>query len=70
MSVKEIIDNAAWTSEAYLIAVETSSEYNINWEWVYGELSAGKYRLCKEITDFKNTGDYDSELYFVEFEIN
>ena len=70
ISVKEIIDNAAWTSEAYLIAVETSSEYNINWEWVYGELSAGKYRLCKEITDFKNTGDYDSELYFVEFEIN
>ena len=29
----------------------------------------GKYRIGKEITDFRVTGDYDDAVYFVEFEI-
>ncbi len=46
-----------------------SCEWDVNWEWLYGVLAEGKYRIGKEITDFRDTGDYDSAIYYAEFEI-
>lgn len=46
-----------------------SCEWEVNWELLYGVLAEGKYRIGKEITDFRDTGDYDSAIYYAEFEI-
>ena len=44
-------------------------EFKINWEWLYGKLPTGTYRITKEFTDFRGTGDYDNFVYWTEFEI-
>ena len=58
-----------WTDEALLIKKEDVTRWEIDWAWLYGKLPEGKYRIGKEITDFRATGDYDTEIYYAEFEI-
>ena len=58
-----------WTQEAWIIPMNDTHEWEVNWEWLYGAVSKGKYRIGKEITDFRAAGDYDNVVYFVEFEI-
>lgn len=41
--------DAAWTSIAYIIEEEGESRFPENWEWLYGELTDGSYRIGKEI---------------------
>lgn len=59
--------NIGWTAEAWMIPTDNKAEWEVNWEWLYGELPAGKYRIGKEIMDFRASGDYDKEIYFAEF---
>ena len=58
-----------WTSEAWMIPKDDTCEWEVNWEWLYGAIPNGKYRIGKEIMDFKGPGDYDNAIYFAEFEI-
>ncbi len=58
-----------WTEEAYKIPMDDTVEWIINWEWLYGKLPVGKYRIGKSIMDFRETGDYDTATYYAEFEI-
>ena len=58
-----------WTDEALIIKKEDVTRWEIDWAWLYGKLPEGKYRIGKEITDFRATGDYDTEIYYAEFEI-
>ena len=67
--VPTIIENFGWNSLAYLIPLEDSVEFEIDWEWLYGELPVGIYRIEKEFIDFRETGKYDTAVYEVEFEI-
>ena len=67
--VPTIIENFGWNSLAYLIPLENSVEFEIDWEWLYGELPVGIYRIEKEFIDFRETGKYDTAVYEVEFEI-
>ena len=60
---------AAWTEEALMIPKDNVTEWEIDWEWLYGTLLAGKYRLGKEIMDFRGPGDYDIQMIYAEFEI-
>lgn len=62
-------DSVSWYAIAYLLAPGQESEKEINWEYIYGSLPAGTYRLSTDITDFRGTGDYDTQTYTVEFEI-
>lgn len=59
-----------WTSEAWMIPMNDTCEWEVNWEWLYGTIPDGKYRIGKEITDFRASGDYDNVIYFVEFSID
>ena len=59
----------AWTQEAWIIPMNDTCEWEVNWEWLYGELPEGKYRIGKEIMDFRDAGDYDSTIYYADFEI-
>lgn len=60
----------AWTMVAYMIKEDDTTKLDVNWEWLYGRLPAGKYRINKEIMDFRQPGDYDKKIYSTEFEIN
>ena len=59
-----------WTSEAWMIPMEVTCEWEVDWEWLYGSVPKGKYRVGKSIMDFRGTGDYDTAVYFAEFVIN
>lgn len=58
-----------WTEEAWIIPMNNSCEWEVDWEGLYGTLLTGKYRIGKEIMDFRSSGDYDTAIYFAEFEI-
>lgn len=68
-SVKTITDEIAWTDEAYIIANDETLEMDILWTSFYGELEAGLYRIRKPFMDFRDTGDFDGNSIYVEFEI-
>ena len=62
-------NDVAWTAEAYIISMNDNTEWEVNWEWLYGELPKGNYRIGKEIMDFRGGGDYDNVTYYAYFEI-
>ncbi|MDE6745422.1 MAG: hypothetical protein K2J72_02150, partial [Oscillospiraceae bacterium] len=62
-------DPIQWTDEGWIISCGDLSEFTENWEWLYGELPAGKYRLGKEIMDLRKTTDFDKKMYYAYFEI-
>lgn len=69
-AVQDIAEgDVAWTSEAYLVTMDGQTEQLVDWNWLYGSLSPGHYRLSKDFMDFRDTGDYDTQTYQVEFDI-
>lgn len=56
-----------WTLEAWIIEKESTTTWDVNWEWLYGELPSGEYRIGKEILNFRGTGDFDTEIVYAEF---
>ena len=58
-----------WNALGYMVKMNDITEININWEYGYGKLNPGEYRLCKEIMDFRATGDFDKNLYYAYFTI-
>lgn len=57
----------AWTEEAWMITTDDVYEWDINWEYLYGAIPEGKYRIGKEIMDFRGPGDFDKAIYYAEF---
>ncbi len=54
-----------------LIAYEVAGEreWTIDWEWLYGSLDTGEYRIVKDVLDFRDVGDYDKYYLAAEFTI-
>lgn len=69
LPLPEGVDGYGWNSLAYNIPLESSTEFEIDWSWIYGELPAGRYRLEKGFMDVRKSGDYDTMSYTVEFTI-
>ena len=59
----------AFTSIGYIIAPGTRQNFRTDWEWLYGRLRAGNYRIIKDVLDFRGTGDYDKYYLLAEFVI-
>lgn len=66
-SVPVVIDNAAFNAIAYLIFPEDSVEQEISWEWLYGELEPGEYRMGKGILESDESGDHQSYMIYAHF---
>lgn len=66
---KELPGELGWTAEAYIIPKDGHSDCEIDWDWLYGELNAGQYRIIKDIYDFRKTGDLTQYYYAAEFVI-
>lgn len=67
--VVPVIENYAWNSLAHFVPIDSDTEFEIDWEWLYGELEPGTYRIVKEFMDFRKTADYDEAIYWAEFVI-
>ena len=63
------VDGRAFNSIGYLIQNGETREFVIDWNWIFGELPKGTYRLIKEFMDFRETANYDTFEYWVEFVI-
>ena len=61
--------NYAFTAEAYNIPQDADREFRVDWEWLYGELEPGEYRIVKSVDDFRKSGDYDQYSIYASFEI-
>ena len=51
----------AWTTEGY--DPSTTSHQTIDWEWLYGELSPGHYRISKTMSDTQSPENEAITLY-------
>lgn len=67
--VPTIIEYYGWDMIAYGVAKDDVTEFEYNWEWLYGKLPAGTYRMVKGFTEYRESGDYDNFVYWTEFEI-
>ncbi len=67
--VEPIIDNAAWTTVAYTLAAGSTEKLVIDWQWLYGSLAAGQYRIGKSFMNFRDTGDFDKAMAYTMFVI-
>lgn len=63
-------DNIPWSSGIQIIDMNNSEGYYIDWEWLYGELKPGTYRIVKELKVLKGTHDYQfrkvSQKFIIE----
>lgn len=59
----------AWTEVAWIILMNETIKWEVNWKDIYGELSDGNYRIGKKVHDFRKTADYDEKIYYGDFEI-
>lgn len=51
MDVPHVIDNAAFNAMGYIPDANGEVKFTINWEWLYGKLPSGAYRLWKQVGD-------------------
>lgn len=67
--VPTVIEEYGWNSLAYNFPEGQTTEFEYSWEWLYGKLPEGTYRLTKGFMDFRESGEYETAMYWVEFEI-
>ncbi len=55
---------------AYTIPAGDTTRRELSWEWLYGELAPGEYRIRKSVMDFRGTGGYDTYELYAQFILN
>lgn len=58
--------NYAWTSIGYTVGEDNKLELDVNWEWLYGKLEPGEYRVVKDTSE---SGEGTTHYITAEFEI-
>ena len=53
----------------YELSPGDSGAWAVDWQWLYGSLDAGEYRIVKEVLDFRDTGDFDTYYLAAEFTV-
>lgn len=66
IELEPIIENHAFTSIGYSVDENNKLELDIDWEWLYGELKNGEYRIVKDTSE---AGEGTSHYITVEFVI-
>ncbi|AGL03494.1 immunoglobulin-like domain-containing protein [Desulfoscipio gibsoniae] len=68
--VPVIIDgNYGFVDIGYNLTSGDNGEWAVDWEWLYGSLDTGEYRIMKDIQDFRGSGEYDTYYLAAEFTI-
>lgn len=55
---------------AYIIKNGDITESELDWEWLYGELAPGEYRIKKSVLDTVESGDNDKYMVYAYFVLN
>ena len=63
------IAEVVWEEIAYEISAGETTVLPVTWEYLYGELPTGKYRIVISIQDWRAPGDFDAYYLADEFEI-
>ena len=64
-----IVENVGFNEPAYYAPKDETVIWKAEWNWIYGELPKGRYRIIKDMLDFRGTGDYTKYYLAAEFEI-
>lgn len=64
-----IIDNYGFNMIGYGVNEDNILEMEVKWDWLYGELEKGEYRLIKNFAVNKNDSYLGSKKIYVEFTI-
>lgn len=67
--IDTVIQNYTFNDIGYTLEAMQTEEININWKWLYGELSLGKYRIIKDFIYIRDPGDYDTYNLSAEYVI-
>ena len=59
--------NYGWNLIGYYVDEDNTLELEHNWEWLYGELEIGEYRLVKNTSE---SGDSTNHYFSVQFTID
>ena len=59
----------AWTMEAWLIPLNGEVSWDVDWNWLYGALPDGDYRIGKDVMDWRAPGDSDNQMVYAEFSL-
>ena len=68
--VPTIIDEYAFSDIGYELGPSEIEEFTIDWDSLYGSMDTGKYRIVKDISDFRGAGDYDKYYLAAQFIID
>jgi len=63
------VKNVAFHQVAYNAPKDETVSHEVKWDVLYGELPKGRYRIIKDMLDFRGTGDYTEYYLAAEFEI-
>ncbi len=63
-------ENVGWDDMAYIVPANQSVEEAVDWDWLYGSLNAGEYRIIKEVLDYEAAGEYKTYYLAAEFVIS
>ncbi len=61
--------DVGWTEEAWIIAENDTTKWDVDWEWLYGELPSGNYRIGKTVSSLVEVGERVEQSYYATFEI-
>lgn len=53
----------------YDVPINQVTAWTMDWEWLYGELDPGKYRIVQEVLDVNEPGDFEKYWIATEFVI-
>ena len=66
--LKDIVDgNVGWNMIGYKINDNNELTMEVDWEWLYGPLERGEYRIVKSVSNTKNS--YDDRQVAAQFTI-
>ena len=62
--------NYGFNAIAIMLPCAEISEQEIDWEWLYGALEPGEYRIGKSVDDFIESGKFDEYMVYAHFILN
>lgn len=67
--VPTIIENYGFDDIGYVLEPGEKGEWRVDWDWLYGKLDSGEYRIVKNVLDFRNTGNFEEYSLAASFKI-
>lgn len=70
VSVPVVIENYGFNDIAHMIMSGDTTETELDWEWLYGGLEPGEYRIGKSVMDVAEGGSDDGSMLYAHFILN